>query len=146
MTAADDRARGQMYDELAELCLTLPEAELEAEVVALAGVPAETEILETQAILTRAAKDFRQRYLRAAAAEYKARIKALSTRWVDLPDSPADRRALLSWVFTRHPAMEAAFLTIQHREFKELTDGDVESCLMQLADLGVLDQKKDDEA
>jgi hypothetical protein len=70
----------------------------------------------------------------------------LQTRWVDLPDTAEERRALLGGLLARHPRMEAALVTVQHREFKELTDADVESCLAQLAELGVLDAAFDEGA
>jgi hypothetical protein len=58
---------------------------------------------------------------------------------VDLPDGVDARRALLAGIFERHPEMTDAFLTVQHRELRELTDADVESCLAQMLELGVFD-------
>src|SRR5206468_59918 len=53
-----------------------------------------------------------------------------------LPGSPEARRALLARLFETYPQMENAFLTVQHRDFKALSDGDVESFLRQLQELG----------
>ena len=89
-------------------------------------------------LLLKAVKDYRQRHLRVAAHEYRQRVRDIEAHWLDLPDQAGERRALLAAVFDRHPAMQSALLTVQHREFKELSDHDVESCLVQLAALGVL--------
>jgi Mg2+ and Co2+ transporter CorA len=86
-------------------------------------------------------KRYRQRRLRAAAAEYRRASERLSTRWVDLPDGVDERRSLLASIFARHPEMTDAFLTVQHRELRELTDADVESCLAQMLELGVFDDE-----
>lgn len=86
-------------------------------------------------------KRYRQRRLRAAVAEYRQARERLSTRWVELPDGVDERRALLASIFARHPEMTDAFLTVQHRELRELTDADVESCLAQMLELGVFDDE-----
>jgi hypothetical protein len=39
--------------------------------------------------------------------------------------------------------MEQVLLTVQHRDFTNLSDEDVESCLQQLAALDALDAAKD---
>jgi hypothetical protein len=92
-----------------------------------------------RSLLRDTGKRYRQRRLRAAAAEYRRASERLSTRWVDLPDGVDARRALLAGIFERYPEMTDAFLTVQHRELRELTDADVESCLAQMLELGVFD-------
>lgn len=89
-------------------------------------------------LLRATGKTFRQRHLRAAAAEYQRRTASLKRGWLDLPETPDQRRSLLASVLARNPRVESALLTMQHREFKELSDSDVESCLAQLKELGVL--------
>ena len=46
-------------------------------------------------------------------------------------------------MMSRKPEIGAALLTAQHREFKDLTDADIQSCLEQLGALGVLDELQD---
>ena len=92
------------------------------------------------ALLGRAAKDYEQRRLREAQKAYDQRVRTLRARPYALPRMPEDRRKLFVLVMSRKPEIGAALLTAQHREFKDLTDADVQSCLEQLAALGVLDE------
>jgi hypothetical protein len=46
---------------------------------------------------------------------------------------------MLAALFAREPEMGSAWLTAQHRQFKNLSDLDVTSLLMQLKALGALD-------
>lgn len=55
-----------------------------------------------------------------------------------LPDDPEAQRGLLQRVFTDYPHLQAS-LTLQHRDFRNLSDSDVESLLKQLAALGVFE-------
>src|SRR4051812_33307197 len=100
-----------IMEALAEHSLTLPEDDL-AEDFEAAGLDPDVEAASTLALLKQVGRDYRQRFLREAAAEYRTRVAELSTRWVDLPDAPEDRRTLLEWIFTRHPMMKEAFLTV----------------------------------
>lgn len=132
-----------LMEALAETTFATSDAEL-VEECHLAGEDPAGVAAATRMVLLTAAKDFRQRHLRAAASQYKKRIAEMGTRWVDLPDAPSERRTLLASLFAVHPGMQSAYLTIQHRDFKELSDADVESCLIQLAELGLLDQQDQD--
>jgi len=55
-----------------------------------------------------------------------------------LPGTPSERRAVLQSVLWRAPEYRQG-LTLQFRELSELTDDDVRLLLLQLAELGVLD-------
>jgi hypothetical protein len=138
-SAKHQRALAGLMNGLGESILTQSDEELLAETTALGENP-RAAAAEVRDVLRGAAKTFRQRHLRAAAAEYQRRAASLKRGWLDLPATPGDRRAMLASVFARNPRMESAFLTVQHREFKELSDADVESCLLQLKELGVLDE------
>jgi len=85
-------------------------------------------------------KDYEQRHLREAQKDYDERIRALRARPYALPRTPEDRRKLFDLVMSRRPEIGAALLTAQHRDFKDLTDADIQSCLEQLGALGVLDE------
>ena len=132
-----------LLDALGEATLAMTEAELVRECRDADEDPAAV-AASTRALLLGAAKDYRQRHLRAAAEEYRRRVAEIGTRWVDLPETPEARRALLASLFARNPTMQSAYLTVQHRDFKELSDADVESALVQLAELGVLEPDPDD--
>lgn len=128
---------------LAESVLEQSDEDLLAESISSGESPKQA-AAEVRDLLRSASKTFRQRHLRVAAAEYQKRVASLKRGWIDIPAAAGDRRALLASVFSQNPQMQSAFLTLQHREFKELSDADVESCLVQLRELGVLSDESDD--
>lgn len=86
----------------------------------------------------------RQQPLFAAMEEYHRQAAAYQKKKREaLPVSPAANRELLAAVFQRFPQMQNNFLTVQHREFKSLSDEDVASFLSQLELLGALDDGED---
>lgn len=89
-------------------------------------------------VLFSAAKDYQQRHLREAQRRYEQNVSAMKQKTYDLPKSANERRLLLDRVFSLQPAMKSAILTAQHRDFKSLTDTDIESYLKQLKELGAL--------
>ena len=88
-------------------------------------------------VLLNAAKAYRQRRLREAQQQYESHISAMGAKTYSLPTSAIERRRLLDLALSRQPAVRSA-LTAQYREFTSFTDHDVESCLMQLQELGLL--------
>lgn len=80
---------------------------------------------------------FKKQRLVQADAEHKKATAAISARPVSLPKDAATRRLLLNSVFARQPQLQQ---TLQFRELGELTDEDVESMLLKLSHLGVLDK------
>jgi hypothetical protein len=95
---------------------------------------------EVRAVLRNAVKSYEQRHLREAQKAYENHVDAIRRRTFSLPTEPADRRKLLTFVMTRKPDLSSALLTLQHRDFKEWTDTDIQKCLEQLGALGVLDE------
>jgi hypothetical protein len=91
-------------------------------------------------LLGRAAKDYEQRRLRGAQKDYDDRVRALRARQYALPGTPEARRKLFVLVMSQKREIGEALLTAQHRELKDLTDADIQSCLDQLGALGVLDE------
>jgi hypothetical protein len=89
-------------------------------------------------VLKRAAKDFEQRRLRAAAKTHAERVQSLRAHSYTLPNTPEDRKNLFTLVMTRKPELRRALVTLQNREFRNFTDADIQSCLEQLGALGVL--------
>jgi len=128
-----------IMDALAESVAEVPDSDLLAEAREAGEDPALT-AERVRAVLKRAAKDYDQRLLREAKKAYEERLKSIQARPYVLPKTPASRRNLFTAVMTRKPQIGQALLTAQHREFKDLTDTDIQSFLEQLAALGVLDE------
>lgn len=124
---------------LAESVAEAPDADVLAEARGTGEDPGRT-AARVRALLGRAARDYEQRRLREAQSDYDERVRALRARPHALPKTPEDRRRLFDLVMSRKPEIGAALLTAQHREFKDFTDADIQSCLEQLAALGVLDE------
>lgn len=93
---------------------------------------------ETRALLLKTIKDFKQRALVTAREQHRQKAARLAAERYQLPASPEDRRQLLDAVIAQHQQM-GRMLIAQHRDFKELTDDDVESWLQQFGALGLLD-------
>lgn len=95
-------------------------------------------------VLLDAAKAYRQRRLLEAQQEYESHITGMRERPYSLPKSAIERRSLLDLVLSRQPEVRSA-LTAQYREFTSLTDDDVESCLKQFQELGLLKELSEPE-
>ena len=85
-------------------------------------------------------KEHIQRPLYEAQQQYETNIADMARKNEELPNTPAGRRTLLEAFMASHPQMGADLLTAQHRNFSELTDADIKSCLEQLQELGALDE------
>ena len=109
-------------------------AELRAE-----GEDIETEGEHVREAFRTAIKEYRKAPLRAAQKKYEQHLAEILKKNFHLPDSAAERRNLLSRYLASKPEFSSSLLTAQHREFKDLTDTDVESYLKQLMELGALD-------
>jgi hypothetical protein len=93
----------------------------------------------TRNVLRRASKAYRKRKLEEAQHTYEKQVAEIRMKSYNLPVSPNRQRVLLAAVFAARPDMQSALLTAQHRDFKDLSDTDVEGFLKQLKELGVLD-------
>lgn len=93
----------------------------------------------TKGIFKAALNDLKKEKLRAARALYESSVTILSSRAYNLPQSNSEIRTLLAAVLDQRPDLRSVALTAQHRNLKDITDGDVESLLKQLAELGLLD-------
>jgi hypothetical protein len=82
-------------------------------------------------------KTFRQRKFVAAQDAYKAEVQRLQHRFVYLPSSPIEQRALLRLVATQQ-VQRGVPLTAKFRDFDNLSDADVASLLEELAALGLI--------
>jgi hypothetical protein len=95
---------------------------------------------ETRALLLKTVKDFKQRALVAAREQHRQKTARLAVQRYQLPFSPEERRQLLDAVIAQHQ-QAGRMLIAQHRDFKEMTDEDVESWLQQFGALGLIDAK-----
>lgn len=86
-------------------------------------------------------KAFQQRELHTARQAYEREAALAKSRLIQLPKKPAQRRKWLEAVFAQQPQLQPAF-TWQNREFKDLTDEDIERHLRKMAELGVLKDVK----
>jgi hypothetical protein len=106
------------------------------------GIDPIKEAESIRAGLRRLSKIHRMRKLQEAEHRYEEHLARIKNSQYELPDSSESRRELLGAVFAARPDMQSVMLTAQHRNFDQLTERDIESCLRQLADLGVLDAYK----
>jgi len=114
---------------LAESVAQMSDSQIEEE-FGTEAAPRTTQLLQS------ALKDFDRAKLRQARATYEAAKRGLGQRTYDLPKKANERRTLLL-ALTQRPEIRSV-LTAQAREFRNLTDSDVESFLKQLAELGLL--------
>ena len=129
---------------LADVEWEMSESEILDELVG-DGRDLETEADSVREIFRSAVKEYRQAPLRDAQKRYEQRVSNICKTDFRLPDSASERRALLSAFMTRKPDFGASILTAQHREFKDLTDIDIESYLKQLMELGVIESSPEKE-
>jgi hypothetical protein len=92
-------------------------------------------------VLKMAVKNYEQRELTKAKEAYTQEVASMGVRKIELPTEPRTRRNWLAAVFQQQPQLQAA-LTMQNREFSELTDEDVDAHLRKLEILGVLKDVK----
>lgn len=90
-----------------------------------------------RATLFDAVRSFEQRKLHAARHGYRKRSTELKSRRIVLPSTPTERLALLKRAAGNDERV--AKVTARYRDFKDLTDEDVQSALEDLIELGALD-------
>ena len=110
----------------------------------VSGIDSDTEVVRLKCMMLETVKSFRQRALRSAREAYNHHIAQMETKHHCIPNTPAERRKLFSFV-TQQPQY-AQFVTAQYRDLTNLTDSDIESYLEDLAELGVLDNLKRDDS
>lgn len=136
----DERLR-RILDTVAESVAEATDAEILEDVKAQGKNPAVV-AQEVRTVLLRSVIAHGKTKLRAAQIQHEQQVVALRRIRFSLPDTPAAMRALLAKVLTLVPEYETALLTAQYRGFSELSDEDVRQHLVQLAQLGVLEDPK----
>lgn len=134
--------------ELREVMNALAEAVAEASDEELlteaqdAGLALEAEAENVRAVLRRSVEKFKKRKLEQARRDYEIAASTLFTKKYSLPETPRERRSLLTSILTAQPQMQG-MLTVQFRELDQLSDDDIETSLKKLAELGMLDNLLD---
>jgi hypothetical protein len=128
---------------IGDLEFEMPEDELLDE-LRQEGTDIERQAEHVREVFKMAIKEYRQTPLRGAQRKYEDHLSKIATRDFKLPQTAPERRNLLSGLFARKPEFRE-LLTAQHRDFKDVTDADVESYLKQLIELGALESESQEE-
>ena len=133
-----------MFDALAESICNESDDEL-LEDLRQEGVDPEAEANRLKDMMLDTLKAFRQRGLVSAQEGYRRRVEQLEKKKYPIPENRQAQRSLFSFVLQQ--PQYAGLVTAQYRDLKDLSDEDLETCLEDLAELGILDEmdKTDDE-
>jgi hypothetical protein len=146
MTRSKDEAQrlAAVMNALAEQAAAASDQEIVEDATA-AGVDIKAEASRVRTLLSGAVLRAKKQRLQQAGEQHKRSVAALGQQAARLPAAPAAKRALLVRVISARPETRQQVMTLQHREFEEFTDRDVDSVLRQLAALGLLDDELGDE-
>ena len=98
---------------------------------------------KVRAMLLNTANVFQKRNLICARKKYESRVREIRNSKDSIPATLKERRNLLASVFNKNPFVRD-MLTAQYRDFKNLSDSDIESLLQQLKALGALENLKEE--
>lgn len=130
----------RVIDGIAESLLTASDEEI-LEEARQAGEDPEAIAREQRSLLLSIVRKHRKEKLAKARRDYEEQTSRMRDQTYDLPGTAEARLDLLIAALNSQPGLEAA-LTLQHREFRKISDEDVQSYLRQLDELGVLDELK----
>ncbi len=88
-------------------------------------------------------KNFKQQGLHRARERYRESSGRIEQQSRELKGSTADRRRRLFNALEANPGLRSS-LTVQHRDFDEMTKEDIDSALEEMEILGVLEGSNDD--
>ena len=133
-----------MFDALAESICNESDDEL-LEDLRQEGVDPEAEANRLKDMMLDTLTAFQQRGLVSAQEGYRRRVEQLEKKKYPIPENRQAQRSLFSFVLQQ--PQYAGLVTAQYRDLKDLSDEDLETCLEDLAELGILDEmdKTDDE-
>jgi hypothetical protein len=132
---SDERKLRALFEALADNVESLSDEELLAEVRESGHLP-EDVAKQTRWSVQNAVKTFKQRRLLEARRERERSIEHMAAAKRRLPADPNVRRAWLAGMMAQPSAQ--GLLTAHGREFKDLTDADVEESILELIYVGVL--------
>ena len=95
---------------------------------------------EMRVFIENTVKAFKQRALIAAKEQHQREKARLTGAALRVPPGAGERLQLLNTIIARQQ-QAGRMLTAQNREFREMTDEDVESWLQQFAALGLVDDE-----
>lgn len=130
----------RMIDGLEEYITTAPDAEI-LEAAREEGRNAAETSNRVKGILRRAVRSHQQLQLMAAREGYKRDAAAMAAAEFEIPKTVAGRRELFMAAMVQLPSFQPAF-TLQNREFKDLSDEDIEIQLRKMALLDLLSKVK----
>ena len=133
-----------MFEALAESICNAGDGEL-LEDLRQEGVDPEAEANRLKGMMLDTLKAFQQRRLVSAQKGYRRRVEQLEKKKHPIPGNRQAQRSLFSLVLQQ--PRYAGLVTAQYRDLKDLSEEDIETCLEDLAELGILDEmdKTDDE-
>lgn len=102
------------------------------------GIDPKRVATKARSIRLEAIKNHRLKGLREARARYEKHAAEYKAGWTVLPGTPASRRAALGAILASPSAASLAHITAQFRDFKEMSDEDVDSSYRQMLLLGVI--------
>ncbi len=132
-----------VFDALAQAAAELSDEEVAAE-YREEGEELSAVASRVRGLLSAAVVQHQSRERHRLRRDRASRLNDLGAFRSRLPVAPEKRRQWLHVALQRHPA-SAAEVTAQFRNLNEMTDDDVESALVQLAFLGLLDVDEEPE-
>lgn len=127
-----------LLDALEESILQTPDDEI-IEEARREGQNPDTVSNHVQQLITARIKEHRQKKLRAAQEGYQRSVSEHTRRSISLPESPSERRTLLTSIMNRRSDLPQE-ITMGWREGRYTSDADVTSILEDLAELGFLEE------
>ena len=131
-----------LCDGLAESVLEMSEDSV-LEMVREEGQEPLVAAARVRSVLQAADRECRQRELALAAERHRRTVARLQRRQYRLPQGHDAQRAWLLSLLRHNPGLGKG-LTLQHREFSEISDSEVEGYLKQLVELGVAENVSDE--
>lgn len=129
-----NREMTDIMNAMADSTLDMTDEEIEAE-IRDEGVNPDAVSERVRDVMREAIKSCQQRPLLDAQKRYDARIEAMKVKKYQIPDLLKEQREMIATLLASKPHLGGGLLTAQFRDFKELPDEDVESCLRQLLEL-----------
>lgn len=136
----DSERLGRIIDGLGDVILNATDDEILQSAREENRNPAETSS-RVKGILHRAVRSQQQAELIAARAGYRRQAAAMAEEIFELPKTNEERRTLFMAAMSQLPKLQVAF-TAQNRDFKDLSDADIEIQLRKMALLDLLSQVK----
>lgn len=101
------------------------------------GIDAKQAASDVQKAIDQALRTYQKQRLVRARQQYEQSKSGLTSRSFRLPETYDEKLALLTACVARHGYLKTGF-TAQHRDFRNLTESDLDDMLQQLHVLGLL--------